>query len=149
MQCQFNVPLFGINEKRRLPKSFNRATSKRIIIVTEGANHDNTRTRLQHLIIKLVCYLLPLLSVKYYYYYMYRGFLQHLARSSSQQISLPPHPVNQGKKKRKKKKIPKRGLGSGQKWAGKGLEGWVVQKKMSSTWHGFASHAPTEKHYLF
>lgn len=69
MQCQFNIPLFGINEKTT-SKFFNRATSKRIIIVTECANHDNTRTRLEYLIMKLVCYLLPLLSVKYYYYYV-------------------------------------------------------------------------------
>lgn len=126
MQCQFNVPLFGINEKERL-EIFQSGKHQRIIIVTKIASHDNTRTRLRYGIIKLVCYLLPLLSVRLLLKYVSGTF------TTRSQQSPTDH------QKRVKKKKSERGLESSQKWAGRAGGRWCMEDDlMSNIWHGFA-----------
>lgn len=95
MQCQFNVPLFGINEKERL-EIFQSGKHQRIIIVTKIASHDNTRTRLRYGIIKLVCYLLPLLSV--------RLLLKYVSGTFYNTITTIPHRSSEESKKEKIRK---------------------------------------------
>lgn len=139
MWCQFNVPLFGINEKERL-EIFQSGKHQRIIIVTKIASHDNTRTRLRYGILKFVCYLLPLLSVELLLKYVSGIFFTTRSQQS---------PTDHQKRIKKKKirkgdwRVARNGL--------EGLEGGGVWKMIWRPAYGMdsRSHAATEKHYLF